>query len=83
MAGIIMSKLKDGNYKEMVLIKPKLKHEWILCGYTAEKVICDVNCVDCCPSKREQAIKKFKERYYVKKGKVLSIRQNTERKGSV
>lgn len=60
-----------------------LKHEWILCGYSAEKVICDVNCIDCNCEKRKQAIENFRSKYYVKKGKVLPIKQNTRKKGTL
>lgn len=61
----------------------KLKHEWILCGYSAEKVICDVNCVACNSIKRKQAIEKFRSKYYVKKGKVLPIKSNIRKKSTI
>jgi len=54
--------------------------EWCLCGYSGDKVICDINCVDCNIEKRKQAVIKFKEKYYVKKGTVLPIKQNTRKK---
>ena len=66
----------------LVLHTPEelLKREWLLCGHNAEKVICDCNCIECNQEKRVIATQKFKEKYYVKKGKVLPIRQNTKRK---
>ena len=57
-------------------IEKTLGKDWLLCGYNAEKVICDCNCIACNKELRVIATQKFKEKYYVKKGKVLPIRQN-------
>ena len=57
--------------------------DYVLCSFTGENTICDINCVYCSKEKKEEGIKKFKENYKYVKGKILPINKNTRKKSQV